>query len=119
MCIFHPSFALVLVEGVDKGVKHFMKLMMSRIDWTEEARPLAEEADPEDGETPNLQQEGPDSLADNKCELIWEGEVPERTFKVFRARHAETDTKAKEWLTSRYEGYWDLAKRHQWQGEEF
>lgn len=122
MCIFHPSFALVLVEGVDKGVNHYKKLLLSRIDWTEEARPLDDGAvgDEEDGGpsmTRHIQQ-GPESLEDNTCELIWEGEVPERMFKVFRARHAETDTKAKDWLTPRYEGYWDLAKRHVWKGED-
>ncbi|WWC68747.1 uncharacterized protein I206_102681 [Kwoniella pini CBS 10737] len=127
VCIFHPKFALVLVEGVDKSIKHYKKLLLNRIDWTEEARPLndneAEEKDEEDNESRpngngNTEGEGPESLEDNKCELIWEGEVPERTFRLFRARHAETDSKAKEWLTPKWEGMWDLAKRWVWQGEE-
>ncbi|WWD16631.1 hypothetical protein CI109_101061 [Kwoniella shandongensis] len=126
VCIFHPTFALVLIEGVDKSVKHYKKLMLNRIDWTEQARPLGEEGDDgEDGDDDEeggtkragADGEGPD-LADNKCELIWEGEVPERTFKMFRARHAESDTKAKEWLTPKWEGMWDLAKRWVWQGED-
>ncbi|KAK8861457.1 hypothetical protein IAR55_002276 [Kwoniella newhampshirensis] len=129
VCVFNPNFALVLVEGVDKSVKHFKKLMLNRIDWTEQARPLGDEGDEgDDGEEGDDDEEGgtakkaaegdgPD-LADNKCELIWEGEVPERTFKMFRARHAESDTKAKEWLTPKWEGMWDLAKRWVWQGED-
>ena len=123
VCIFHPSFAVVLVEGTDKGIKHYRQLMENRIDWTEQARPRTDgddEEDAEDADTGKAEEpEGPESLEDNKCEIIWSGEVPERTFKQFRARHAETDTKAKEWLTSRYEGYWDLAKRHVWSGEDF
>lgn len=129
VCIFHPSFALVLVEGTDKGIKHYRQLMENRIDWTEEARPRAEDAaeedadaDAEGGAAPESSKGGqaePDSLEDNMCELIWSGEIPDRTFNQFRARHAETDHRAKDWLTTRYEGYWDLAKRHVWTGEEF
>ncbi|OCF39849.1 U4/U6 small nuclear ribonucleoprotein PRP3 [Kwoniella heveanensis CBS 569] len=127
VCIFHPNFALVLVEGVDKSIKHYKKLLLSRIDWTEKARPLDHDGpadddgddDKEDRERDGGEEEdGDDEMADNKCELIWEGEVPERTFKMFRARHAETDSKAKEWLTPKWEGMWDLAKRWTWQGEE-
>ncbi|WVW80025.1 hypothetical protein I302_101998 [Kwoniella bestiolae CBS 10118] len=128
VCIFNPKFALVLVEGVDKSIKHYKKLLLNRIDWTEEARPLNdneheneddEEERPKGNGNGNGEADGsPESLEDNKCELIWEGEVPERTFRLFRARHAETDTKAKEWLTPKWEGMWDLAKRWVWEGEE-
>ncbi|KIR67823.1 U4/U6 small nuclear ribonucleoprotein PRP3 [Cryptococcus bacillisporus CA1873] len=128
ICIFHPSFALVMVEGIDKSIKHFKRLMLSRIDWTEQARPMADAdgdgdasaSDQDSGMNNNNNgKEGEQDLADNKCELIWEGELPERVFKMFRARHVETDSKAKEWLTPRFEGMWDLAKRWQWAGEEF
>ena len=126
VCIFHPSYALVLVEGVDKSIKHYKKLMLNRIDWTEEARPLGADEAGEDGDNDDEEsarkasaaQESPDSLADNKCELIWEGEVPERTFRFFKARHAESDGKAKEWLTPKWEGMWDVAKRWVWAGED-
>ncbi|OWZ61506.1 hypothetical protein AYX14_06997 [Cryptococcus neoformans] len=129
ICIFHPSFALVMVEGVEKSIKHFKRLMLSRIDWTEQARPMADGDGGEDADahapgsdtemdTRMNNKEGEQDLADNKCELIWEGELPERVFKMFRARHVETDSKAKEWLTPRFEGMWDLAKRWQWAGED-
>ena len=122
--IFHPSFALVLVEGTDLGIKHYRQLMENRIDWTEEARPQGDDADAEDDDddaqlsSAKQDKEKADSLADNKCELIWTGEVPDRAFRQFKARHAESDTGAKGWLTARYEGYWDLAKRHIWEGED-
>jgi U4/U6 small nuclear ribonucleoprotein PRP3 len=127
ICLFHPSFALVFVEGTDKGIKHYTNLMLKRIDWTEQARPLETDKagsggeEGEDGEASKdkaMEDEGPDSLDDNLCEMIWSGEIPERIFKQFRARHAESDTKAKDWLTGRYEGYWDLAKKYQWKGED-
>jgi U4/U6 small nuclear ribonucleoprotein PRP3 len=132
VCIFHPSFAMVLVEGTDKGIKHYTNLMLRRIDWTEQARPLdtekaEDEAEGEGGEDDDeettkvmkvQEDEGPDSLDDNVCEMIWTGEVSERVFKKFRARHAESDVKAKEWLSTRYEAYWDLAKKYHWKGED-
>lgn len=124
VCVFSPNFALVLVEGVDKGVKHFRQLMTNRIDWTEEARPLGdgdEDGAGSDGEFyAKKEQAKPEegSMAENLCEVIWEGEVPERTFKMFRPRHAESDSKAKEWLTPKWEGMWDLAKRHVWRGDD-
>lgn len=120
--IFHPNFALVLVEGTDKGIKHYRQLMLHRIDWTEQARPRAEAEDgiKEEEEDAGEDEDGDEKndLADNKCELIWEGEVSERTFKGFRARHSESDTSAKEWLTPKWEGMWDLAKRWIWAGED-
>lgn len=119
VCLFGKDFALVVVEGSDKGVKHYKQLMTNRIDWTEQARPLGKGEDDASGSDDEGQDKAEGDLADNKCELIWEGEVPERSFKLFRARHAETDSKAKEWLTTKWEGMWDLAKRWVWQGEDF
>ncbi|WVQ86164.1 hypothetical protein IAT38_008332 [Cryptococcus sp. DSM 104549] len=126
LCIYHPSFALVLVEGTDKGMKHYKKLMLSRIDWTEQARPLGEEGDASgsgsgsegEGGGKGKAQDGDQDLADNKCELLWEGEVPERSFRMFKPRHVESDMRAREWLTQKYEGMWDLAKRYKWDGED-
>lgn len=128
VCIFHRDFALVLVEGDNKAIKHYRRLMLNRIDWTEKARPLGadgEEIDEDDAENGGGaskrgedEDEGPDSLEDNKCECIWEGEIPEKTFHFFKAKHAESDSKAKEFLTTKWEGMWDLAKRWIWSGED-
>lgn len=123
VCIFHPSFALVFVEGIDKSIKHYRQLMLHRIDWTEQARPLGDaDADGEGGDDDEDADKGGNGdahdMSDNKCELIWEGEVQERTFRGFRPRHSESDTSAKEWLTSKWEGMWDLCKRAVWEGED-
>lgn len=102
-------------------MKHYKQLLLNRIDWTEEARPLGEgEAEDEDADEADKAETTGDSpdMAENKCELIWEGEVPERTFNQFRARHSESDTSAKQWLTPKWEGMWDLAKRWVWNGED-
>lgn len=124
VCIFGPKFALVLVEGIDKGIKHYKQLMLNRIDWTEQARPRADgDGDAGDSDDGGDKEAGDNDvaendLADNKCELIWEGEVSERSFKGFKARKSESDTSAKEWLTPKWEGMWDLSKRWVWSGED-
>jgi U4/U6 small nuclear ribonucleoprotein PRP3 len=114
LTIFAPTFALVVVEGVAKKIKHYRQLMTSRIDWTEEPRAqgAASDSDSEDEEKEG-EADGPD-MSKNRCEVIWEGEIPERTFTFFRARHAETDSEGKNYLGPKYEGLWDFAKRKNW-----
>lgn len=127
--IFHKDFALIYVEGSAASLKKYKRLLTVRIDWTEEARPRVVETDgmavddneDQDGEEVAQQntgwqsmQERPESLADNKCEVIWEGEVAEKTFRTFRYANAESDKEAKDRLGQR-SGFWDLAKKWIWE----
>jgi U4/U6 small nuclear ribonucleoprotein PRP3 len=120
--IFHPNFALVVVEGEHRGIEHFKGLMTRRINWTEESRPRGTEGDDEDV-ADFLQTPAADapkqSLADNKCEIVWEGELAERAFSGFRPRYVESDTQAKTALTAKWEGMFDLAKKWVWEDEGF
>jgi U4/U6 small nuclear ribonucleoprotein PRP3 len=50
------------------------------------------------------------SLADNRCDKIWEGPLRERAFNSFKAKNCPTDTIAKDALGVRWIGQWDLAK---------
>ncbi|EPQ31467.1 uncharacterized protein PFL1_00802 [Pseudozyma flocculosa PF-1] len=51
-------------------------------------------------------------LAENRCELIFEGPLRERNFASgFRAVACPNDHSAKEVLGPKLEGYWDLARR--------
>ena len=56
------------------------------------------------------------SLEDNKCWLIWEGQLRDRAFNNFKPRSCPTDSTAKEVLGSKLAGYWDQAKN--WKPEE-
>lgn len=131
LLLFHRDFALVYVEGSSAALKKYKRLMTVRIDWTEEARPKAQEPegmqdneqdedDEEDARPRSWQpvQERPESLADNRCEIVWEGEVPEKSFRSFRYRNVETDREAKEVLGKQREGVWDLSKRWIWEQDE-
>ncbi|KAJ7039869.1 pre-mRNA processing factor 3-domain-containing protein [Mycena alexandri] len=134
LCIFNPHFSMVYVEGAAKFIKNYKRLMMHRIAWTEAARPRGAEevvlenagSGEEDGEgaekvasgsVQKAQEEGtPESLEDNKCYLVWEGMLRDRSFSEFNARSCPTDGAAKELLGEKLRGYWDQAKN--WKAEE-
>ncbi|KAF8189938.1 pre-mRNA processing factor 3-domain-containing protein [Mycena galopus ATCC 62051] len=140
LCIFNPHFSMVYVEGAAKFVKNYKRLMTHRITWTEAARPRGGEdvvldnpnPDAEEGEGDGVaaaanaasgsgsraNEEGAatTSLEDNKCYLVWEGMLRDRSFSDFKPRSCPTDREAKELLGERLKGYWDQAKN--WRAEE-
>ncbi|KAF8877185.1 pre-mRNA processing factor 3-domain-containing protein [Infundibulicybe gibba] len=132
VCIFNPNFSMVYVEGAAKFIKNYKRLMMHRIAWTEAARPRgAEEVELEDPDSdvedeestskikvaPKAASEEPGrSLEDNKCYLVWEGMLRDRSFNNFKAKSCPTDRDAKDVLGDKLKGYWDQAKN--WKPEE-
>lgn len=117
MCIFHPSFALVVVEGSWKALRGYKRLMTVRIDWTQAAG--AREIDPDDAAGPSTSKddnegepEGPVSLENNSCYLVFEGPIRERNFQSFKPKRCPTDGMAKEALGSKAAPYWDTAKTY-------
>jgi len=127
--VFNPHFSLVVIEGSTKAIKAYNRLMLVRIQWTEAAAARSaavgdedevEEEAPE-GEEPIAQENNNNtleepvidsevSLADNRCDKIWEGPLRDRAFKSFKARSCPTDTLAKDALGMKWIGQWDLAK---------
>ena len=115
VCVVHPRLNLVIVEGGKHSVKDDWKLMMNRIDWTEnpgpttsdpnrESQPLWLSTEDEKGE--------PRDFSQNSCVLLWEGQAKTRAFKRWLgARLCESDSAAKDVLTrSKMENFWTLAK---------
>ena len=117
ICIMHPKFNLVIVEGGQHSVRFYKKLMMQRIDWTENGSPgsvregnkeaLAKWLEAEDEATGELK-----DLSLNTCQLVFEGEEKQRSFrKWLGARVCETDAQAKDALSrAKMENFWTLAK---------
>lgn len=116
ICVMHPRFSLVVVEGGHHSIRAYNKLMLNRIDWTENvasggaqegSRELASWLMPEDETTGELK-----DLSQNTCTLIWEGEVKTRSFrKWLGARVCESDAAAKDALSrGKVENFWTLAK---------
>lgn len=140
VCIFHPSFSMVYVEGARKFVRNYKRLLLYRIPWTEAARARGEEEVELEGEGDTavpgegalassaaaeakkpLGQEdeyGAVSLEDNRCDLVWEGDLRERVFKNFKPKSCPTDAAAKEVLGAKMAGYWDQTKNWKPQDED-
>ena len=140
VCIFHPGFSMVYVEGAAKFVRQYKRLMLHRIAWTEQARErggddveLEGEGEEEaNGEGANAEgkgkgkeraaegegegEEGVVSLEDNQCWLVWEGQLRDRAYSNFKPKSCPTDAAAKEVLGVKLAGYWDQAKN--WKPEE-
>ena len=117
LCVQHPRFSLVVVEGGAHSIMAFKKLMLQRIDWTENSSPAAVRegnkdaaqladwlrAEDERGELKDL--------GGNRCTLVWEGEQKTRAFRKWGSRVCDTDAAAKEALgRAKMESFWTLAK---------
>lgn len=77
ICLKNPRFNIVIVEGGEKSINQYKKLMMNRIKWTQS---------PLQGSTEDLSQ--------NKCELIWEGAIQELNFQKWSIMHSRNDEEA-------------------------
>jgi U4/U6 small nuclear ribonucleoprotein PRP3 len=115
VCVMHPKFNLVIVEGGEHSIRQYRKLMMQRIDWTENSPTRIKEgtkaealqdwlkAEDEKGELKDM------TL--NKCVLVFEGEEKARAFRKWGSKVCETDGAARDALTrAKMENFWALAK---------
>ncbi len=128
VCIFNPGFSMIYVEGAHKFIRQYKRLMLIRIAWTEAARErggsdveIDEGSEGENGSADKgkaaKEEEGVAvTLEDNKCWLIWEGQLRDRAFSNFKPKSCPTDGAAKEVLGQKLAGYWDQAKN--WKPEE-
>lgn len=124
VCIMHPKFCLVIVEGGEHSVNNYKKLMTRRIDWTESlpsrekdaAAVAAAAAGPGGGQVREWLK-GEDEkgqlkdLSANKCVLVFEGESKAPAFKKWGSKVCETDGEAREFLSHRkMDNFWTQAK---------
>ncbi|KAI0965959.1 pre-mRNA processing factor 3-domain-containing protein [Xylaria arbuscula] len=115
LVIMHPKQNLIIVEGGEHSIKQYKKLMLNRIDWTENAPPRDRAAAQSDGTRDwlNAEDEKGDlkDLALNKCQLLFEGEVKSQAFHTFKSRVCETDAEARQLLSrAKLESFWNMAK---------
>lgn len=105
----NPRFNLVVVEGGAKSIKFYRKLMTQRITWTE-AKPKktsSEEEVAEEAKEAREAKEGFQDLSQNKCSIIWEGQLRALSFKKWSPMYTSNDEEAHEVL-NRFglENYW-------------
>ena len=115
LCILNPRFCLVVVEGGQHSITFFRKLMLNRIDWTENSGPSSVREGNNEAMAAWLQAEdakgGLKDLGLNSCTLVWEGEEKARAFKNWRSRVCETDKDARDTLArAKMDNFWTLAK---------
>ncbi|KAK1761155.1 pre-mRNA processing factor 3-domain-containing protein [Echria macrotheca] len=122
VCIMHPRFCLVIVEGGEHSINNYKKLMLRRIDWTEalpsrdkEASAISATATPAGGARDWLKAEDENGqlrdMSANKCVLLFEGETKAQAFKKWGSKVCETDHEAREFLATRkMDNFWTQAK---------
>ena len=115
VCLMHPKFCLVIVEGGEHSINNYKKLMLRRIDWTESLP--SREKDTAQGQAVREWLKGEDEkgqlkdLTANKCVLVFEGEVKAQTFKKWGSKVCEADQDAREFLAVRkMDNFWTQAK---------
>jgi U4/U6 small nuclear ribonucleoprotein PRP3 len=115
ICVIHPKLNLVIVEGGKHSIKNYRKLMLNRIDWTENPGPGAPNEKSE-GEPLWLSTEDDKGelrdFSHNTCTLLWEGQAKDRAFRRWLgARICDSDSAARETLSrSKMENFWTMAK---------
>ena len=113
-CIMHPRFSLIVVEGGEWGIKKYKKLMLNRIDWSENAPSRDSTVQGKQQRGWLKAEDGRGQLKDmstNSCTLIFEGEVKVQAFRKWGSKICETDSEAREVLSRvKMENFWQLAK---------
>jgi U4/U6 small nuclear ribonucleoprotein PRP3 len=115
VCIMHPRYNLVVVEGGEHSIRQYRKLMLQRIDWTENSPTRIKEGTKAEALQDWLKAE--DERGDlkdmslNKCVLVFEGEEKARAFRKWGSKVCETDSAARDALQrAKMENFWALAK---------
>lgn len=96
IAVLYKNINIVVVEGGPKQQKKYRRLMMKRINWSEDLVPKEFCDDKEDVE--------------NKCILVWEGQVKQRAFNDFKVKVSPNESFARELFKNQKVGhYFDLA----------
>ena len=111
--ILNPRTNIVIVEGGLKAVKHYKRLMLERMKWTENARNnLIARGNAEVLAGQRTEDSDDVDLSGNTCELVWEGELRARNFgKWVGERETSNDAAVRNFLGKNAESFWKLAIR--------
>lgn len=90
ICLLNPKFNLIIVEGGAKSIKFYKRLLMQRIDWTENIAPKVSG----DLNSPDISPEQIEDFSGNKCLLLWEGQIKEINFKKWSIMRTSNDDEA-------------------------
>lgn len=110
-CVMHPRFNLVIVEGGQHSIAQYKKLMINRVDWTENVPPRDKQVQQRQWLMAEDEQGALKDMTSNYCRLVFEGDVKNRSFKRWASKVAETDAEARNILAKgKQENFWSIAK---------
>lgn len=115
ICIMHPRFSVVIVEGGAWSIAKYKKLMLNRINWTENTPSRdgdgAKGVVSRDWLKPEDDKGGLKDMSGNQCKLVFEGEVKTRAFRKWASKVCETDAESREVLARvKMENFWAQAR---------
>ena len=122
LTVVHPKFNIVVVEGGAHSIASYRKLMMQRIDWTENTHPNKEVREGNNSKNKDAEQQASwlkaedeqgrlKDLSGNRCRVVFEGEEKGRGFRKWGSKVCATDGMAREALGRGKMGdVWALAK---------
>lgn len=113
--LFNPELNLVVVEGGAYAMNKYKKLMLQRIKWDQNAPPTETQAEKQASDPQwlrSLDEKGDvKDHSGNKCTLVFEGEIKQRSFRKWGSRVCETAGEARETLgRAKLDSLWALAK---------
>lgn len=124
VCVMHPKASLVVVEGGEHSINKYRKLMMNRIDWTQNIPTTIPTPTPSAvGRIPDVSgqsSKGPsrewlasesESLPNNQISLLFDGETKGRVFRKWSSKICDTDREAFDFLArTKLESFWTQAR---------
>ncbi|KAF9700916.1 hypothetical protein EKO04_001090 [Ascochyta lentis] len=115
LTLFNPELNLVIVEGGLHSIDKYKKLMLQRIKWSDNAEPTEIQMEKQANDPQWMKSlDANGNLKDhsqNKCILLFEGEVKNRAFRKWGSKMCETAGEAREVLSrSKLDSLWALAK---------
>ncbi|CAJ1977742.1 unnamed protein product [Sphenostylis stenocarpa] len=95
------GISVVVVEGGNKSIKRYGKLMLRRINWSDVAKEKEENEDSDDDKPVN------------KCVLVWQGSVAKPSFNRFSVHDCITEAAGRKvFVDAGVPHYWDLAANY-------
>lgn len=96
--VISDGVTVVVVEGGNKSIKRYGKVMLRRINWANAVKDEEEDEDEQDDKPPN------------KCVLVWQGSVAKPAFAKFSIHECMTEAAARKiYADAGVAHYWDLA----------
>ncbi|KAI3847691.1 hypothetical protein MKX03_019501 [Papaver bracteatum] len=97
--VITEDLTVVVVEGGNKSIKRYRKLMLKKINGAETVRNEEEDSMAEDDDKPVT-----------KCVLVWQGNVAKSSFNSFAVHQCRTEASARKCFADAGVGhYWDIS----------